>query len=110
MTVVGVERVQRPGAGAMGSGGSGGGGGGGGWRDQHPSSSSFLLVLDPSQSPRELEGALRERSIRWQRMVKRGAHTFKASAYQIVYCPPGMASAAEREAGKYIEANAHIET
>jgi hypothetical protein len=123
VTVVGVERSGGGGGGGRGRGRGGGGGGGAGGggggnkgggglggaagRKKNPCS---LLVLDPSMSPHELEEALRERSNGWQRLVKRGIQTFKATAYQIVYCPPGMASAAEREAGKSIDEVEHIQT
>lgn len=47
-----------------------------------------LLLLDPGVPPPALTDALRD-GVKWQRLMKRGAHTLRQSQFQVLYCPEG---------------------
>jgi len=61
-----------------------------------------LLLLDPSTRPGELAAALRARR-GWEVLVKRGLHTLRQGAFQLVAVEGGLASGAELEGLKVVE-------
>mmetsp|Transcript_25141 Transcript_25141/g.32802 ORF Transcript_25141/g.32802 Transcript_25141/m.32802 type:complete len:106 (+) Transcript_25141:174-491(+) len=63
-----------------------------------------LLVFDPAQVGYSIQYAL---SIQkgWARYLKRGVHTLKKNAYQIVYIQPGIMTEQEIEASKKLKAD-----
>eukprot|EP00271_Cylindrocystis_brebissonii_P017407 TRINITY_DN4525_c1_g1_i2.p1 TRINITY_DN4525_c1_g1~~TRINITY_DN4525_c1_g1_i2.p1 ORF type:complete len:699 (-),score=217.84 TRINITY_DN4525_c1_g1_i2:1032-3128(-) len=94
-TIVGIEKRQRQGskAGRLQGGEAG---------DSTEEEEMYLLVLDPSQKPEELERALRAGK-GWQRFVKRGLRTLKQAEYQLCYVEPGLAQGAEWEELKVLD-------
>lgn len=70
------------------------------WR-QGAAEEVFLLVLDPSQTTKDIVKALREKS-GWQRLLKRGLHTLKQAEYQLCYVDHGVAVGEELESLKVL--------
>lgn len=62
-----------------------------------------LLVFDPSTSGKNIRSQLLQEHGRWKQLLKRGLHTLRRSAYQIVYIRPGIMSTQERNSSKLIE-------
>jgi hypothetical protein len=69
-----------------------------------------LLIFDPLTNGKNLRKSLEEYadgnmySNAWKKQVKRGLHTLKREAYEILAIEPGIMTAAERQNRKFLEA------